>query len=84
MNTNHFHSHLLDGFFLFCTSVSAAHLANFFGVQWFQDYPEFLANPFYISGESYAGIYVPTLSRNVANGKPDLSIVTHFLVCNAL
>jgi carboxypeptidase C (cathepsin A) len=36
--------------------------------QWFQDYPEYQANPFFISGESYAGIYVPTLSRNVAHG----------------
>lgn len=66
---------------MYCTSVSAAHLANFFGVQWFQDYPEFLANPFYISGESYAGIYVPTLSRNVANGKPDLSYTLFGVQC---
>ncbi|CAM6092547.1 unnamed protein product [Calypogeia fissa] len=36
--------------------------------KWFAEYPEYLSNPFYIAGESYAGIYVPTLSRSVANG----------------
>lgn len=39
-----------------------------FLLKWFQDFPEFQKNPFFITGESYAGIYVPTLSRNVANG----------------
>jgi carboxypeptidase C (cathepsin A) len=37
--------------------------------QWFAEYPEYQANPFFITGESYAGIYVPTLSRSVANGE---------------
>ncbi|XP_065874639.1 serine carboxypeptidase 1-like [Euphorbia lathyris] len=39
-----------------------------FLLEWFELYPEFLKNPFYISGESYAGIYVPTLSFNVVQG----------------
>ncbi|XP_020106907.1 serine carboxypeptidase 1-like isoform X2 [Ananas comosus] len=39
-----------------------------FLLKWFEQYPEFLANPFYISGESYAGVYVPTLSYEVVKG----------------
>jgi serine carboxypeptidase-like clade 1 len=33
---------------------------------WFLAYPSFTKNPFWISGESYAGIYVPTLAQLVA------------------
>lgn len=40
----------------------------FLFAQWFEKYPEFLENPFFISGESYAGIYVPTLSSEVVKG----------------
>ncbi|EPS74136.1 hypothetical protein M569_00619, partial [Genlisea aurea] len=39
-----------------------------FLLKWFDLYPEFSSNPFFISGESYAGIYVPTLAYAVANG----------------
>ncbi|KQJ91721.1 hypothetical protein BRADI_4g39350v3 [Brachypodium distachyon] len=39
-----------------------------FLLKWFGMYPEFLSNPFYISGESYAGVYVPTLSHEVVKG----------------
>ncbi|KAF3452473.1 hypothetical protein FNV43_RR02906 [Rhamnella rubrinervis] len=42
-----------------------------FLVKWFEQFPEFLSNPFYISGESYAGIYVPTLASQVAKGIKD-------------
>ncbi|GMN34052.1 hypothetical protein TIFTF001_044861 [Ficus carica] len=39
-----------------------------FLLKWFELYPEFLSNPFFISGESYAGVYVPTLTYEVAKG----------------
>ncbi|KAI3413094.1 uncharacterized protein J3R85_016531 [Psidium guajava] len=39
-----------------------------FLLKWFELYPEYLSNRFYISGESYAGVYVPTLASKVAKG----------------
>lgn len=42
---------------------------NFAFLQWFfTSYPEFAGNDFYISGESYAGVYVPTLAQRVVQG----------------
>lgn len=39
-----------------------------FLLKWFELYPEFVSNQFYIAGESYAGIYVPTLAYEVVKG----------------
>ncbi|CAL1412332.1 unnamed protein product [Linum trigynum] len=39
-----------------------------FVLKWFELYTEFLSNPFFIAGESYAGVYVPTLANEVAKG----------------
>uniref|UniRef100_A0A7N0VIR1 Carboxypeptidase n=1 Tax=Kalanchoe fedtschenkoi TaxID=63787 RepID=A0A7N0VIR1_KALFE len=50
-----------------------------FLIKWFQQYPDFRPNPFFVAGESYAGIYVPTLvsaiaAGNEAGGKPVIKI----------
>eukprot|EP01018_Ginkgo_biloba_P004704 Gb_23232 [translate_table: standard] len=39
-----------------------------FLLKWFEEYQEFASNDFFIAGESYAGVYVPTLAREVTNG----------------
>lgn len=45
-----------------------AYDSHTFLLKWFELYPEFLANPFFITGESYAGVYVPTLAFEVVKG----------------
>ncbi|KAA8538772.1 hypothetical protein F0562_025464 [Nyssa sinensis] len=42
--------------------------AHSFLLKWFEQFPEFVSNPFYIAGESYAGVYVPTLASSVVKG----------------
>ncbi|KAK9097159.1 hypothetical protein Sjap_022656 [Stephania japonica] len=36
--------------------------------KWFIDHPEFLSNPFYISGDSYIGVVIPLLVLEVSDG----------------
>ena len=40
----------------------------FIGSQWFSDHPEYLANPFYIGGDSNAGKIVPFLGQMISEG----------------
>jgi len=38
-------------------------------------FPEYAANPFFITGESYAGVYVPTLTKEVLDNAKEINIV---------
>ena len=39
-------------------------------------FPELAKNPFTITGESYAGVYVPTLSREILDNAPEINLVS--------
>ena len=54
------------------TTAAAARgaLQHFFDVK----FPELKENPFFITGESYAGVYVPTLSREILDNAPEINI----------
>jgi len=39
-----------------------------FILKWFDEYPEFLLNSFYVAGSSYGGIYVPIVAEEIVNG----------------
>jgi serine carboxypeptidase-like clade 1 len=49
-----------------------------FILNWFERFPQFRNNDFYVAGESYAGIYVPSLAYNIVKGnqagKPRVNI----------
>lgn len=37
-------------------------------MQWLVDHPEFISNPFYVGGDSYAGIPVSIVTQLISNG----------------
>jgi len=54
--------------------TSTATDAYDFLVNWFQAYPEYSKNQFYITGESYAGIYIPMLVEQVMNRSTTINL----------
>lgn len=54
----------------YTASASRAALVDFFG----RKFPEFKKNKFFITGESYAGVYIPTLTKEILD-HTDLNLV---------
>lgn len=54
----------------FTASTARAALQSFF-----VKFPEFAANDFFITGESYAGVYIPTLSKEILDNAPEINLV---------
>nr|CAB3456450.1 unnamed protein product [Digitaria exilis] len=48
--------------------ISASLQLQEFLSKWFNDHPEYLGNPFYIGGDSYAGKIVPFLAQIISEG----------------
>nr|CAB3491755.1 unnamed protein product [Digitaria exilis] len=61
---------------------SSLHLMEFLA-KWFREHPEFLTNPFYIGGDSYAGKIVPFLAQKISEDlesgvtRPALNLKTY-------
>jgi len=56
------------------TDDSTASDAYDFLVNFFQSYPEYSKNDFYITGESYAGIYIPMLAEQIMNKSKTINL----------
>mmetsp|Transcript_23257 Transcript_23257/g.35210 ORF Transcript_23257/g.35210 Transcript_23257/m.35210 type:complete len:544 (-) Transcript_23257:9-1640(-) len=54
----------------FTASASRAAIVSFF-----EKFPELVDNPFFITGESYAGVYIPTLAREILDKAPHVNLV---------
>lgn len=55
----------------FTASASRAALVDFFT----NKFPEFANNDFFITGESYAGVYIPTLTKEILDHAPEINMV---------
>eukprot|EP00253_Pinus_taeda_P011427 PITA_11427 len=55
-----------------------------FVIKWFEAFPEFLSNPFYVGGDSYSGLIAPLVVNEIAKGneagiKPTLNLKGYLL-----
>ncbi|PHU18884.1 Serine carboxypeptidase-like 12 [Capsicum chinense] len=50
------------------TNVQACEYVYEFLRKWLSDHPQFISNPFYISGNSFAGMIVPVIAQYISNG----------------
>ncbi|CAN4115161.1 unnamed protein product [Withania somnifera] len=51
-----------------CTDLQASDQVYEFLRKWFINHPEFISNPFYVSGDSYSGITVPVIVQLISDG----------------
>lgn len=56
------------------TDVSTARAARVAMQEFFLNFPEFKSNEFFITGESYAGVYVPTLAKEILDHAPEINL----------
>jgi cathepsin A (carboxypeptidase C) len=54
----------------FTASTARAALVSFF-----EKFPELADNDFFITGESYAGVYIPTLAKEIVEHAPHINLV---------
>ncbi|XP_072951790.1 serine carboxypeptidase-like 7 isoform X2 [Typha angustifolia] len=48
--------------------ISSSTQVHQFIIKWFIDHPQFLSNPFYVGGDSYAGKVVPLITYDISQG----------------
>ena len=51
-------------------------------LDFFNKFPQLKTNPFFVTGESYGGVYVPTLSSRILKGNSTINMkVSFFIAC---
>ncbi|KAL3371942.1 hypothetical protein AABB24_008470 [Solanum stoloniferum] len=50
------------------TDVQECEYVDEFLRKWLNDHPQFISNPFYVSGNSYAGMDIPIITQLISNG----------------
>lgn len=56
------------------TDVTTARAARAALQEFFRDFPEFFRHGLYLTGESYAGVYVPTLAEQLLDHAPEIPV----------